>query len=79
MINPVALVQLTENGVAYSTERGCLSCANYVAARELHREDFPEPARYPDIDEQAYFVLGFDEDFFIEPSHIDEIRWLTDA
>lgn len=79
MINPVAVVTVTEDGVVYSIERGELSHAAYLAARELHAgKDFPNTDRYPDTDEPAYLALGFDEDFFIQPSDIADINWLTD-
>lgn len=78
MINPVALITVTETGVVYSTERGELLHVTSLAARELHIEEgFPNTDRYPDTDDQAYFALGFDEDFYIQESDIARVQWLT--
>ena len=80
MINPIALVTVTETGVVFSTERGELSHVTYLAARELHGgKKFPNTNRYPDTDEPVYLALGFGEDFFIQPSHIADITWLDDT
>lgn len=80
MINPIALITITESGVVYSAERGELSHATYLAARELHSDyGFPEADRFPDTDEPVHFVMGFGEDFFIQESHIADIDLLDDA
>lgn len=80
MINPVALVTITESGVVYSTERGEISHVTHLAARELHSEyGFPEADRFPDTDEPVHYAMGFGENFFIQDSHISDVDLLDDA